>query len=53
MRFPGFNIKQEEIQMKRKILALLLVFCLAAGLLSGCGQTAQEPSEPPLSLIHI
>ena len=33
--------------MKRKILALLLVFCLAAGLLSGCGQTAQEPSEPP------
>lgn len=33
--------------MKRKIFALLLVLCLLAGLLSGCGQAAPAASEPP------
>ncbi len=38
--------------MKRKIFALLLVLCLLAGLLSGCGQAAPAASEPPAELVR-
>ena len=33
--------------MKKKILVLLLALCMLVGLLSGCGQTAAQTSEPP------
>ena len=47
LRFTASFINREETQMKRKIFALLLVLCLLAGLLSGCGQAAPAASEPP------
>lgn len=47
-RFPASIYKQEENpKMKKKILVLLLALCMLAGLLSGCGQTAAQTSEPP------
>ncbi|MGI6026180.1 MAG: ABC transporter substrate-binding protein [Candidatus Scatomorpha sp.] len=33
--------------MKKKILVLALALCLLVGLLSGCGQTTAQTSEPP------
>lgn len=46
--FLALSYKQEEYpKMKKKILVLALVLCLLAGLLSGCGQTAVQTSEPP------
>lgn len=47
---PGAE-KREEIDsmMKKRILAALLCLCLAAGLLTGCGNSAASGSQPASS----